>query len=172
MMNSVVINPGVWEELNRHLFQNGVEQTAMLYADVTRSGDDVQFNVADVEYLQPSDYDFQSAYHISLKDEARGRIIKRAWTSKQAIVEMHSHVGEFAVAAFSSSDIDGLAEYVPHVMWRLRGTPYAAIVATESAFDGMVWTSRDLPSEQMHVVRVGEEAFEPTRATLYRRGAL
>lgn len=169
-MNSIMIESTLWRELKRHLFQNDVEQAGMLYADVHRSGEDLEFNVVETEHLAPADYDFQSAFHITLTDEARGRIIKRAWTSKRAIVEVHSHVGQFAVAKFSPSDIDGLAEFVPHVMWRLRGMPYAAIVATATAFDGMVWTSGDLPGEQLHGIRVGEVTIQPISATLTGRG--
>ncbi len=143
----------------------------MLYADVNQDPDVLAFTVADFELIVPADYDFQSSYHISLKDETKGRIIKRAWDSKRAIVEVHSHVGEFSTAAFSPSDHKGFADYVPHVMWRLRGQPYAAIVVADGAFDGLVWTSTGALPQQLNSICLGSVRLQPTAATHSTRGA-
>ena len=56
-------------------------------------------------------------------------------------LEVHSHLGKYP-AEFSGSDYYGFEEFVPHVRWRLKGQPYAAIVFTKKDADGFVWLDR------------------------------
>jgi hypothetical protein len=171
-MRAIVnVHTQMWDDLQRHLFKSAFEESAMLYADVSQNDGGIQFNVVEAELLGTDDYDFQSSYHISLKDDTKGRIIKRAWDSKRAIVEVHSHVGELAIAAFSPSDLSGFDEYVPHVMWRLRGIPYAAIVATERGFDGKIWLSEQTPCQQLDMIRVGDIEL-PAAAAATKMGGM
>ena len=165
MTHALNVTAGDWHLLRRHLLQNEVEQAAIIYADVEASDGGLNFTSYELELLQPSDFDHQSAYHLSLTDECRGRVIKRAWDLGRAMVEVHSHVGMFASVAFSPSDLDGLAVFVPHVRWRLRGTPYAALVMTESGFDGLVWSEESSTGEQLNVVNVEGTILSPTAET-------
>jgi hypothetical protein len=97
--------------------------------------------VFECEYWQPlraEDYEVQAGDYLELGDAARARLIKEAHDRKLCLVESHSHPGPYP-AAFSYSDLAGLEEFVPHVRWRLRGRPYAALVFAASGFDGLAW---------------------------------
>lgn len=166
----LAVDAPTWDRLRTHLFQDDVEQAAMIFAGAENGAGGVHFVAQEMELLQPADFDYQSAYHISLTDDARGRIIKRAWDLKLSIVEFHSHVGPFATAAFSSSDRAGLSEFVPHVRWRLRGAPYAAIVMTSEAFDGLVWSSDAVQGQGLEHIRVGDTTLVPTALSLRHWG--
>jgi hypothetical protein len=165
---SLVVAPADWRDLQRHLLKNDVEQAAMIFTSADVGAGGVQFRAREIELLAEADFDHQSAYHISLTDEARGRVIKRAWDLKLSMVEVHSHVGSFASAAFSPSDWSGFGEFVPHVRWRLRGAPYAAVVVTRNGFDGLAWADGDEPAPLDHLL-VGEERLVPTQLSLPRR---
>jgi hypothetical protein len=54
-------------------------------------------------------------------------------------VEAHTHV-DGDPACLSPTDVTGLSEWVPHLRWRLRGTPYAALVLAETTIDGVGWS--------------------------------
>jgi hypothetical protein len=123
----------------------------MIFASADSGAGGVHFQARELGLLSPEDFGYQSGYHISVTDEARGRIIKRAWDLRLAIVEVHSHVGRFASAEFSSSDRGGL----------VRGAPYAALVVTEDAFDALVWAASDEPEKLEHI-RVGDRTLAPT----------
>ncbi len=165
--HELVVSPTDWIVLQRHLLKNEVEQAAIIFTSADHSEDGVQFISRATELLTDADFDHQSAYHISLTDQARGRIIKRAWDLKLSMVEVHSHVGPFASAAFSPSDWSGFSDFVPHVRWRLRGAPYAAVVVAQEGFDGLVWVD-DEPTALDRVI-VGSEHLRPTQLSLPRR---
>jgi len=86
----------------------------------------------------------QTSYHIELADVVRARVIKRAHDLGATLIEMHSHLGKWP-AQFSPSDIAGFHEWVPHVRWRLKGKPYAALVVTRRGFDGLAWIESEEP---------------------------
>lgn len=114
------------------------EEVCFLFADVKSTDDEVRFIIREWHHVESAEYDFQSASHISLRDEMRPKLIKHAHDLNAAIVELHSHLGKDP-AQFSSSDIFGFREFVPHVRWRLKNKPYAAAVFTRSDFDALVW---------------------------------
>jgi hypothetical protein len=93
-----------------------------------------------LEWLPVSQRGFasRSRFHFELSDRTRGFVIKRAHDLGASLVEFHSHDGDWP-AAFSVSDLSGLEEFVPHVWWRLKGRPYAAVVVARSSHDGLVW---------------------------------
>lgn len=168
MRTSLALSGAVWISLRSHLLQNEVEQAAIVFANVEASTGEIEFIAREFDLLGPHDFDYQSASHISLTDETRGRVIKRAWDLKLAMVEFHSHVGRFASAAFSPSDWAGFADFVPHVRWRLRGALYAAIVVAAEGFDGLVWLEDDQPV-QLDRITIDDEALEPTGVSIARR---
>lgn len=55
-----------------------------------------------------------------------------------SLIEIHSHVDQVN-AKFSWSDWVGFGEFVPHILWRLPGRPYGALVFTNDSFDGLFW---------------------------------
>ncbi len=115
-----------------------VEEVCFLFADVKSTDYEIHFMIREWHHVESAEYDFQSANHVALRDEMRPKIIKQAHDLNAALVELHSHLGE-GPAQFSSSDICGFREFVPHVRWRLSNKPYAAAVFTQSDFDALVW---------------------------------
>src|SRR5207253_2261676 len=79
-------------------------------------------------------------------------LIKWAWDRDACLVEAHSHPrGD--PARLSPSDFHGLAEWVPHLWWRLRGRPYAALVFGDATVDGLAWVDgagRPEPIRELH----------------------
>ena len=115
--------------------------------------------VADEEYETLTDF------HVALTDELRASIIRQAWTEQRSLIELHSH-GPSGRARFSPSDLHGFEDWVPHLWWRLRGCPYAALVATGESIDGLAWVSSSTEPEQVEHIVLGSHAIEASRATL------
>ncbi len=112
-------------------------------------------------------FDRQSSYHVTLADDLRAEVIQRAARRGGSLVEAHTHLGPFP-AAFSASDIAGLDEWVPHVRWRLGGSPYVALVLAETGFDALVW-DRGTEPERLEALDVpGRGHLVPTGITLGR----
>ncbi len=169
---SIRIDETLWTTVRAHLLRDGMEQAAMMFAAVHETDVSLDFSVREVELLQGSDFDHQSAIHISLTDETSARLIKRAWNSRLAMIEVHSHRGRLAIPEFSPSDRRGFVEFVPHVRWRLRGAPYAALVITESGFDALAWIGTGTCPVQVHHVHVGHSQLQPSRLTMgHKEGA-
>jgi len=129
------------DRLRRHLLRTPrYEQGAFLFCRHSRSGGgDHIFDCEDWSALKRADYEVQAGDYLELTDAARARLIKQAHDRGLCLVESHSHPGLYP-AAFSYSDLTGLDEFVPHVRWRLRGRPYAALVFAQTGFDGLAWT--------------------------------
>lgn len=88
--------------------------------------------------LMPTDYLAQESDYLELSDEARAMVIKKAHDMGASLVELHCHPGSYK-AAFSIADYIGFQEFVPHVRWRLKKRPYAALVFAYDSLDGFVW---------------------------------
>lgn len=110
---------------------------AFMLADV-RPGDTRELRFVDVYAVPAEELDLATGLHVALKDEARAKVIKWAWDRDLALLEAHVHLGA-RPPMFSPTDLDGLAEFVPHVWWRLRGRPYAAMVWSRGGFDALAW---------------------------------
>ncbi len=130
----------------------GLTWTRKVYADVVahlRSAPErVAFMQAEnderpkiVEALLMQDADvIDNAWCVELADDARCRVLQWASGRDGWLIEAHSHLGSLGdPAAFSSVDLASLAEWVPHVRWRLRWRPYAALVFGPQTFDGLAW---------------------------------
>lgn len=133
--------PGrTYGQLRAHLLQpdSHVEQAAFGFAERRQDqGRDI-FRLIEWMAVPPEGFAVQTAYHFELTDEMRGSVIKRAHDLRACLVEFHCHTGRWP-AAFSSSDRAGFLEFVPHVLWRLKGRPYLAVVVSDSGRDGLVW---------------------------------
>ncbi|WLI89075.1 hypothetical protein Q4S45_20605 [Massilia sp. R2A-15] len=88
--------------------------------------------------LMRDDYVTQASDYLELSDAARARIIKLAHERNAILLEVHCHPSK-QPACFSPADILGLVEFVPHIRWRLRGKPYAALVVGHNSIDGLAW---------------------------------
>jgi len=159
------------DRLRRHLLRTPrCEQGAFLFCrhSVSDDGDHV-FECEDWSPLKRADYEVQADDYLELTDAARARLIKQAHDRGVCLVESHSHPGPYP-ATFSYSDLTGLDEFVPHVRWRLRGRPYAALVFAQSGFDGLAWTDgASTPPRQLVAIETEKARLAATGLTLARR---
>lgn len=161
-----------WNEIHSHLLSGSVEQAAVVFARVSRATDDLVFSYVRHHCFSANEFDFQSAYHIELSDEARGWMIQTAWQLGTAIVEFHSHVSHKYPAEFSVSDSNGFREFVPHVWWRLRGKPYAAVVVAPTGVDGLVWANNPDTPVALGGIYAGGLHVTPTGRSILPRGRI
>lgn len=134
------IDSGMREELWGHLLPDDDkrEQAAFLLCATMLKGERRTFEAVEMDLMRGRDFRFQGIAHLELADAARVRIIKRAHALGLSLVELHSH--RWAEhAAFSPSDRMGLQDTVPHMYWRLKNRPYAAVVVGPTSFDALVW---------------------------------
>lgn len=156
------------ERLRRHLLRTPrCEQGAFLFCRHSVSGAEHVFACEDWSPLERSDFEVQAGDYLELTDAARARIIKQAHDRGLCLVESHSHPGPYP-AAFSWSDITGLGEFVPHVRWRLRGRPYAALVFAQTGFDGLAWTEAGSAPRQLLAIETEKGRLAATGLTLAR----
>ncbi len=123
--------------LRVHLFAGTEEQVAFGYAG-WNGEDGGTLEIQAVELIPPTDFAFQSTFHLELSPETHARVIKSAFDRQACLVEFHSHRSGWP-ARFSDSDLAGFEEFVPHVRWRLAGRPYAAVVFHETTLDALAW---------------------------------
>jgi hypothetical protein len=149
-------------ELRQHLSEP--ECVAFLYAEFQAGC----FIVDDLEPMLGDDISSQSDLHVVLHDDIRPRLISRASARGRSLIEAHSH-GPHGHAAFSPSDLLGFSDWVPHLWWRLRGRPYAALVMAGAQWDALAWI--DGPRDPEPVAEIEVTADEnsaritPTNAT-------
>jgi hypothetical protein len=168
MSVALVTESGLHESFRRHLTAR-VEQAGFFLADHdagTRS-----LTLRTWRPVPAEEFEGQSDFHLTLRDEVRADIIKWAWDNHACLVEAHSH-GAGRPASFSPSDVWGLDEWVPHLWWRLRGRPYAAIVLAGDTFDALAWIDGADAPEQVEHLAVDNVRHLPTGRTLPRLGAL
>lgn len=168
---SAIVRMGAAEldRLRRHLLGTPrCEQGAFLFCRHSISGLEHIFSCEDWTPLKRADYEVQAGDYLELKDAVRPRLIKQAHDHGLCLVESHSHPGPY-VAAFSYSDILGLDEFVPHVRWRLRERPYAALVFAQSGFDGLAWTDVGTTPRQVVAIETEKMRVAATGVTLARR---
>lgn len=156
------IQTNIWAHLLPKRF--AVEEAAFLF--VRRESEDKAefFSYVDWIPVPPKGFLSRSAFHFELTDEIRAVVIKRAHDLGTSLVEFHSHKGR-RPAEFSASDLLGFREFVPHVWWRLKGRPYAAVVLSRSGFDGLVWSTGPDTPRRLNGVVVGKSVLTPTRLT-------
>lgn len=165
MSASLSFSGQTFRSLLEHLRGSQAEQVAFLFTSKPE-GDD-RLRVVDLYRVPPEGFEFQSDYHITLADDQRGFVISRAWEIGGALAEVHSHTGT-EPPSFSWSDMAGLAEWVPHVRWRLRGLPYVALVFSNGQFDALVWRNGDRPEPLSYIQVDAKPAAYPTGITFER----
>lgn len=167
-MNTVIsLPPGAYEELIAHLLpcDTSNEQAAFLFARARVTGQTISLDVIEIAKLVGGDFATQESDYLELADATRARLIKRAHDLDASLVEMHSHPGPWD-AAFSSTDLRGLSETVPHMWWRLNRRPYAAIVVAPSGFDALVWLDCPSSPQALHSLTAGSQIHFPTNITV------
>lgn len=169
-MNRRILKLNVKTQISlwNHLLDNltASEEAAFAFAQrETLEGDEI-FSVVDWYPVPPEGFAYRSKYYIELTDETKAYVIKKAHDLKASLVEFHSHLGPWP-AEFSHSDFLGLREFVPHILWRLNGHPYVAVVISPGQdFDGLVWTSKDRTPTQLDAIRTEQRTIYPTGLSL------
>lgn len=161
------MSDGLFDELLDHLLPRDAvrEEAAFLFALPRRFEDHTSFEVVEVEKLAPADFETQHGDYLEITDSTRARLIKRAHDLGASLVEMHSHPGPFP-AAFSLADRMGLQETVPHMWWRLRKSPYLAIVVAPSGFDALLWLDNPVVPRRLDGLLSGDRLLRPTDNSL------
>lgn len=149
-----------FEQLSRHL-SGDVEQVAFLFTEPYAN--DHRLRVRALQLIPAEGFRHQGSYHVELADEIRPELIKRAWDENACLIEAHSHLD--GPAGFSSSDLAGFEEWVPHLRWRLRGRPYAALVFAPDDFDALLWDSDGDPVSIEGLQIGGGATLVPTNYT-------
>ena len=135
-----------------------------MFADSLDNGQNLILRTKEWLPLSPQAFKVQSAGYLELTDETKASIIKKAHDTESSLVEFHSHPSS-SKASFSGSDLSGLEEFVPHVMWRLKKRPYAAVVVSRSNFDSLFWATPDRP-ELLSELDVDGRVLHPTGLTI------
>jgi len=158
----------VYRGLQAHLLppRSKNEQAAFVFARAdTSAGNKTVFRFLDWLPLEADNFAAQHEVYLELRDEMRGTLIKRAHDLNASLVEFHSHPGPYP-AQFSPSDLAGFREFVPHVWWRLRGRPYAAVVVAPSGFDALAWLTSPQEPVALNAIMVDGKRLTPTGNTL------
>jgi len=151
-MISIEINEVIYNQALKHMQGFKVEQLGFFLAEYVAA--DRLFKVSEWLPISSAELEYQGAYHISLSDDKRAKIIKWASDNSSSIIEIHSHIGASA-ASFSASDMFGFSEWVPHIFWRLQSKPYAAIVISKNSFDSLAWIDSPTRPEQVESIKTG-----------------
>lgn len=162
-MADFVIGSDLYKALGGHLGARP-EQVGFFLAEW--QPEERRFVLRDWWAVLPEGLEHQSDFHVSLNDDIRAEAIKWAWDSGACLVEAHSH-GKWGPAKFSTSDLWGFEEWVPHLWWRLGGRPYAALVTAADTFDAVAWIEGPDVLEQIESLDIeGVDTLLTTGRTL------
>jgi hypothetical protein len=163
----IVLRADLYADLQSHLLPRKMvaEEAAFLFARVTRPDDALRFEVIDWYAVPPEGFVTRSLYYLELTDETRAHVIKKAHDLGSALIEAHSHAGSYP-AEFSPSDKSGFADFVPHVLWRLKSRPYAAIVMARNSIDALAWIEASQPLPIAEVCLESGASVTPTGLSL------
>jgi hypothetical protein len=162
-MATISAEPAVVDQLLKDL-SHRPEEVGFLFAEheqATRNFRAHTWRLAEKHELAS-----RSDRHLVLTDEARAAVIRLAWTTGMAVIEAHSH-GPDGFVRFSGSDLAGFEEWVPHLRWRLRGRPYAAVVIAGDGVDALAWIDSATSPEAISSIGVtGDRPIVPTGETI------
>jgi hypothetical protein len=146
------ISRALYDEAHADLL-GGVEHVGFFLADLDPPTH--TFLVREWRSVPATGFEYQSAFHVTLTDEMKTEAIRWAWQARASLIEAHSH-GDLLLPEFSPSDVRGLRDWVPHLFWRLRRRPYAAIVTAGDEFDGLAWISGPDQPEQVEQIEIDD----------------
>ncbi len=170
MKTILSITSKVFRKLKNHLLpiEGDLEEAAFVFTSLIKNKNELIFKYKEWFPVQKAGFSNRSSYHFELTNELRAGIIKKAHDLDCSIIEFHSHLGSYP-SCFSPSDWCGFEEFVPHVLWRLKGKPYVAVVVTKSGFDALVWKSKGQNPKFLNELRIGKNSMSPTRLSFPRR---
>lgn len=140
--------------IRRYLFKDHKEQGCFLFIDVRFYGAVLNLFVKEVHLIKSDRWNYQSDFHLELKDEEKVKVMLMARRKNYDLIECHSHCSS-GVAQFSHSDMHGLDEFVRYVWWKLPGKIYGALVWTEDDVTGKVWLPQNsvpLPISEIRII--------------------
>ena len=158
----IVIPARLDQLLDRHLRQEG-EQLAFL--GTAQEGD--ALHAEGLLTVGPKLLDGADAWHVALSNEGRQVVLRWAGERNIGLVEIHTHAPWWP-AEFSATDLDGLHDWAPNVVWRLGGRPYAALVVAGATIDGLVWRAHEAVPEAPGVVERSGHPLTPTGRSAIR----
>jgi hypothetical protein len=128
------------EAIWAHLLGNAAddEEAAFAFATIEHQDAHLRFRVTEWYPVTQEDLEERGPAGIELTDVCRAKVIKMAHDRGTSLVEFHSHPFPLP-AGFSLTDREGFVEFVPHVWWRLRHRPYAAVVVAPTSADALAW---------------------------------
>jgi hypothetical protein len=89
--------------------------------------------------LDPGEYLHRGRDGVELAEHVRPALIQTAHQHGYAVVEAHAHDWPGPSTRFSRTDLDGLEQLGPHMIWRVAGRPYTALVLGPDSFDALQW---------------------------------
>lgn len=152
-----------WEEIQEHLVPEllSTEQAAFAFMESVESGDELVLNCIEVRLLVGKELSHQSAYNIEVAESVQAEVIKRAHDLSSSLMELHSHVFDPG-PSFSYSDWLGFEEFVPHVWFRLKQKPYAALVMSPAGIDALGWESDPRRPVEVSAVLMDDQVLAPS----------
>lgn len=148
----------LFDQLTQHL---GKAAESVAFMRCSTPSEDGAFLVRSLHLVADNAITIGEDGECELDDDVRREVIMWATETEECLVEAHSHGLLFRPARFSRFDLAQLSTWVPHVRWRLRGRPYAALVTASLDFDGLAWIGPE--AESVDTVTVdGRDAITTT----------
>ena len=165
---TIYLSAQMYDCVRGHVLQNELENAAFLFVQPEQRDCHLRLETVSIHLVRSGGLvDGGSPYSLELTDEERSSAIAGASREDAALVEVHSHPMSRRRASFSSSDLAGFKEFVPHVWWRLRAKPYAALVLSQSDFDAVAWTKCPGNMEPLDAIVLDDcRILKPTGRTL------
>ena len=142
-----------WSEVRTHLFSKPGEHFAFFLAQPCASASEPIFLVKDAICI-PDEHALLSEDGWSLTPEGYLLAINAAVKAKLSLIEAHNHGG--SRPRFSSTDRQGLKEFVPYVLESLPGRPYAATVWGDSTIHGEFFSPDGTGGSARSITVVGD----------------
>ncbi|HSY92703.1 MAG TPA: hypothetical protein VK812_15110 [Candidatus Binatus sp.] len=141
------------------------EEAAFVFCQVQLTNGEMEFCFLETYLVASEEFNSRSLYGIELTDTCKAKVIKRAHDLGASLLELHSHPRASTVE-FSASDRHGFEDFVPHVWWRLKKKPYAAVVVGPGNFDSLYWTTNAKSPDGILELQVGDRRLTPTGLTI------
>lgn len=160
-----------WDEVQTYLDHTS-ERMAFFAATATdgTAPADRDWTVVDVMYLDDDrDYAYQGWGGVELADHIRPQTLKWSTEHDAALIEIHSHGAGRWATTFSTTDLRGLTEITPSLLWRLGGRPYGAIVVGgRKDHDSLTWATKGGAPAPIANLVIGTTTTHPTGKALDR----
>lgn len=129
------VDPTLWATIRDDLLSTpDLERAGVGFAGIVGNGTTQKLLLRDWAPVPPDEYDVQLGYHLEINPAFWARAAKRARTSHEALVVLHSHPRDFARPRFSPSDDGGEDRLIPKIHAR-ASVPVGAVVLSPGGHD-------------------------------------